>query len=102
MKVENGWEKHSFSQIKSLLNDEQKPPSQRRRSHTIQDSPSSSNPVIPQTVEKQLTYESFWASHSQQRQHHHHRQQPQQLQPHPNYTNPGLRSSQPLFHHATF
>lgn len=96
IKVENGWEKHSFSQIKSLLNEEQKPSQhhhhhqQRRRSHTIQDPPS--NLTLPHGggVGKQLTYESFWATHSQQR----HQQQP-------SYTNPGLRSSQP-FHHATF
>jgi hypothetical protein len=92
IKVENGWEKHSFSQIKSLLNEEQKPSQQyhRRRSHTIQETPS--NLTLPSGggVGKQLTYESFWATHSQQR----HNQQP-------SHTTPGVRSSQP-FHHATF
>jgi hypothetical protein len=98
IKVENGWEKHSFSQIQNILNEEQKPQpqhQQRRRSHTIQDPPITLAQQH-QAGTKQLTYESFWASHSQQRHH-------QQSQP--SYTNPGLRSSsssQPLFHHATF
>jgi len=53
IKVENGWEKHSLSQIQNLLN-EDKP---RRRSNTVQE-------LAPPFPEGQLTYESFWANHS--------------------------------------
>jgi hypothetical protein len=117
IKVENGWEKHSLSQIQNLLNEEQnKPsstsittPSSRRRSHTIQETTTTSATstrhhhlplapaALPDPPPGKLTYESFWASHSQ----HHHYPRSQQ----PSYTNSGPRhqsSSQPLFHHATF
>ena len=81
IKVENGWEKHSFNQIKSLLSEGHTgggtttstagypsgtlsptmmgspalhPPGGRRRSHTVNENNSGSK----------LTYESFWATHS--------------------------------------
>ena len=81
IKVENGWEKHSFNQIKSLLSEGQtgggttrstagypggtlsptmggspvlRPPGGRRRSHTVNENNSGGR----------LTYESFWATHS--------------------------------------
>lgn len=118
IKVENGWEKHSFSQIQNILNEEQynKPstssithPSSRRRSHTIQETTATSalgarhHPLplapaaLPDPPPGKLTYESFWASHSQ---HHYPRSQ------HSSYAGSSPRhqpsSSQPLFHHATF
>jgi hypothetical protein len=64
IKVENGWEKHSFSQIKSLLNEQSSPLSTppgaqtgggRRRSQTFNEGGSG-----------KLTYESFWATHARQ------------------------------------
>jgi hypothetical protein len=99
LKVENGWEKHSLSQIQTILNEEHKnpstPASNRRRSHTMNDAPHLDSSFEPpplastphhhsQQSHHKLTYESFWANHSQQR-------HPQPLQ----------SSSQPLFH-ATF
>jgi Whi5 like len=65
IKVENGWEKHSFSQIKSLLNEQSSPLSTppgaqiggggRRRSQTFNEGAAG-----------KLTYETFWATHSRQ------------------------------------
>jgi Whi5 like len=92
IKVEHGWEKHSLSQIQDLLNKNPSSPTTRKRSHTIHDSrqldsqfePPSS---IPQTQSQpgNLTYESFWANHSQRT----------------STSQPRSSSSQPLFH-ATF
>ena len=81
IKVENGWEKHSFSQIQNLLN-EDKP---RRRSNTVQE-------LAPPFPEGQLTYESFWANHSRRQS----SSQPPLPLPHA-----PLPPSQPP-HHATF
>jgi len=79
IKVENGWEKHSFSQIQNLLNEDNKPPQPRRRSNTVQELA----PPFPEAG-GQLTYESFWANHS--------RRQSTSQPP----------ASQPAHHHATF
>lgn len=103
--MENGWEKHSFHQIQSLLKDEEtKSPTSRRRSHTVQESSRVSDPLhgppkLPH--DGRLTYESFWAS---QQPRHTQYSQPSYTNPYSTPPNPSLRrhaSSQPLFH-ATF
>lgn len=77
IKVENGWEKHSFSQIQNLLNSNENKPS-RRRSQTVQE-------LAPPFPEGQLTYESFWANHSRRQ----------------SASQPPSHASQPTYH-ATF
>jgi hypothetical protein len=113
--VENGWEKHSFSEIKNILNEEQskqhqQSPGNRPRSHTIHE-PSSSTPssqhhprLAPpfpdySSQNRNVTsYESFWANHSQRPP----QQQPQQptFTPPPSAPRNRPTSSQP--HYATF
>jgi Whi5 like len=96
IKVENGWEKHSFSQIKDILDEEGRGsshPTHRRRSHTIQDSFSQTHRggLAPSASfsESSKTYESFWANHSPL-------QRNAQSPSHPSHLRSS--SSQPLFH----
>jgi hypothetical protein len=111
LKVENGWEKHSFSEIKNILNEEQskqhhQSPSYRPRSQTMHESPSITSsqhrlaapfPEFSSQTRNVTSYESFWANHSQR---------PTQATSQPAFTpppsNPRHRQTSSQPHYATF